>query len=101
MPRGGTYVGQSLVLLLQLVVGGEQRLLHLVQVVLELLHLLLQLVDLVLGLQQRAGYRGAGVTGVGAPPLRVGCGPPQPRTVRPEPRRPTGPPGCRRGPGVG
>ena len=61
--RGITYVGQSLVLLLELVVGCEKGFLHLVQVVFELLHLLLQLVDLILGLQQRGCYRGTGVTG--------------------------------------
>ena len=45
-----TYVGQSLVLLLELSVGLEQRLLHLVQVSLQLLHLLLQVVHLLLRL---------------------------------------------------
>ena len=51
----GTYVGQSLVLFDGVVVGGEERLLHLIEVVLQLLELLLELVYFVLSLRETLG----------------------------------------------
>ena len=48
---GGSHRGQRLVLLLQLVVGCGERLLHCVQLVVRLLQLLLQGAELLLGLQ--------------------------------------------------
>lgn len=60
--RCPTYIGQRLVLLLELRVGLEQRLLHLVQVSLQLLHPLLKVVNLLLGLARRGRRGGAGRT---------------------------------------